>query len=313
MVQTRKTKDWANQRVKRNLNLLLLPVRPAKVRLLTSLLSRWTYPVRVVKLLISVSTSITSDEPVNTGPDTSGITSSGATGTFPSVGVSQQEPILSDVEVDSFPNHSDKDSGEEGELSDSEVTEKNEEMNYRETVWAIRAFLGWTHIPDFEPSVGDSDNRSDNPRKGKHPRCTGKVSIELPADDWLCYKMEKLNTRAAEGYPSRSQEAAGLKVDHFIGTPKSQEKWYTQSRLRQEGTQRPGKTIFGWSGSEARLNAQFSRIAKVSSYPASGPASRPVPQEILRRWEKCAREGSLITNHAAGFNRCTGGGTAIRP
>ena len=190
------------------------------------------------------------------------------------------------------------------ELSDSEVTEKNEEMNYRDTVRAVRAFLGWTFIPEFEPAVGDTDNKSDNPWKGKHPRRTGKVSIELPADDWLCYKMEKLNTRAAEGYPSRSQEAAGLKIDQFIRTPKSQSRWYAQSRLRQEGSQRPGKTIFGWSGSEARLNSQFSRIAKVSAYPTSGPASRPDPQEILRHWEKCAREGSLITNHAASFNRC---------
>ena len=68
-----------------------------------------------------------------------------------------------------------------------------------------------------------------NPWKGKYPRRTGKVSVELPADDWLCYKMEKLNTRAAEGYPSRAQEAAGLKQDQFIRTPKSQAKWYTQS------------------------------------------------------------------------------------
>ena len=152
--------------------------------------------------------------------------------------------------------------------------------------------------------MGHTDNRSDNPWKGKHPRRTGRVSVELPADDWLCYKMEKLNTRAAEGYPSHSQEAAGLKLDQFIRTPKSQSKWYTQSRLKQEGNQRPGRTIFGWSGSEARLNSQFSRIAKISAYPSSGPVSGPIPQEILRRWEQCAREGSLITNHAAGFNRC---------
>ena len=61
----------------------------------------------------------------------------------------------------------------------------------------------------------------------------------------------------------------------------------------------------GWSGSEARPNSQFSRIAKVSAYPTSEPASRPVQQEILRQWEKCAREGSFIINHAVGFNRCT--------
>ena len=28
-------------------------------------------------------------------------------------------------------------------------------------------------------------------------------------------------------------------------------------------------------------------------------------QDILRRWEKCAREGTYVTNHAAGFNRYT--------
>ena len=84
--------------------------------------------------------------------------------------------------------------------------EQNEEMNYRETCRSVRAFLGWTHIPDFELSVSDGD-RSDNPWKGKHPRKTGKVSVELPPDDWLCHKMEKLNCRVAEGYPSRSQES----------------------------------------------------------------------------------------------------------
>ena len=67
----------------------------------------------------------------------------------------------------------------------------------------------------------------------------------------------------------------------------------------------PGKTIFSWSDSEARLNAQFSRVAKVSTYPQSGPASRPVPQDILHRWEKCAREGTYVTYHAAGLNHCT--------
>ena len=68
---------------------------------------------------------------------------------------------------------------------------------------------------------------------------------------------------------------------------------------------RPGRTIFSWSDSEARLNAQFSRVAKVSAYPQLVSACRPVPLDILRRWEKCAREGTYVTNHAAGFNRCT--------
>ena len=206
-------------------------------------------------------------------------------------------------DVDSNPEGSDK-ASDEGEISDSETTEQNEEMNYRETCRAVRAFLGWDHIPDFELSVSDGD-RSDNPWKGKHPRKTGKVSGELPPDDWLCHKMEKLNCRVAEGYPSCSQDSAGLKVDQLIRTPKSQSKWYKQHRLRQDSNTRPGRTIFSWSDSEARLNGQYSRVAKASAYPKSGPASRPIPQDILRRWEKCAREGTYITNHTAAFNRCT--------
>ena len=248
-------------------------------------------------VVTSASSLRSFSQPVITGPQYASASESLTPDSF-----AQPDPVLSDGEP--LPDRSDKDSGEEGELSDSEVNEKNEEMNYRETVRSVRAFLGWSHIPDFEVSVGDTDDCSDNPWKGKHPRRTGKVSVELPADDWLCYKMEKLNTRAAEGYPSRSQEATGLKQDQFIRTPKSQAKWYTQSRLKQDVNQRPGRTIFGWSGSEARLNSQFSRIARISSYPSSGPASRPIPLEILRRWEQCAKEGSLITNHAAGFNRC---------
>ena len=110
-----------------------------------------------------------------------------------------------DSDVESVTGRSDKDS-EEGEISE---TEQNEEMNYREMVRAVRAFLGWSHIPDFEYSATDGD-RSDNPWKGKHPRKMGKISVELPAEDWLCHKMEKLNTRVAEGYPSGSQESAGL-------------------------------------------------------------------------------------------------------
>ena len=75
-------------------------------------------------------------------------------------------------------------------------------------------------------------------------------------------------------------------------------------QFKTRGQSKTRKNHFWVVRLEARLNSQFSRIAKISAYPSSGPASRPIPQEILRRWEQCAREGSLITSHAAGFNRC---------
>ena len=104
------------------------------------------------------------------------IVSSGVTGTGPDITTAQD---FSDV--DSLTGRSDKDS-EDGQISDSETQEQNEEMNYWETVRAVRAFFCWSYIPDFECSVGDVDP-SDNPWKGKHPCKTGKVSVELPADD----------------------------------------------------------------------------------------------------------------------------------
>ena len=87
--------------------------------------------------------------------------------------------------------------------------------------------------------------------------------------------------------------------------PKSQNRWYQMHMIRLEGPHRPGKTLFSWYNSEAKVNSQFPRIVKASAYPATGPPSRPISQEYLRRWERCARENSYIVNHAAGFNRCT--------
>ena len=105
--------------------------------------------------------------------------------------------------------HSDSD---EGEISSDtlEHPEQTEEMNYRETVRSVRSFMGWTHIPDFESDLNEPD-KSNNPWKGKNPKRPARISVEMPPDDWLCQKLERLNTVVAEGYPSRAQDSAGLK------------------------------------------------------------------------------------------------------
>ena len=127
----------------------------------------------------------------------------------------------------------------------------------------------------------------------------------MSPDDWLCQKLERLNLTVAEGYPSRSQDSAGLKRDQFIKIPKSQEKWYKMHLLKPEGPQRPGRSVFSWRNSEAKVNSQFPRITRASAYPSTGPPSRPIAQESLRRWERAACEDSYIINHAAGFSRCS--------
>ena len=190
---------------------------------------------------------------------------------------------------------------DEGQLSDStETPEQTEDMPYRETVWSIRSFMGWHHIPAFETDYAEPD-KSDNPWKGKYPRKPTRISVAMPPDDWLCQKLERLNLTVAEGYPSRSQDSAGLKRDQFIKVPKSQEKWYKMHLLKSDGPHQPGRSVFNWGNMEAKVNSQFPRITRVSAYPSTGPPSRPIAQEALRRWERAAREDSYIINHAAGF------------
>ena len=56
----------------------------------------------------------------------------------------------------------------------------SEDQNYRETVKGVRAFMGWTHIPDFEYSPA---SRADNPWIGHRTQPVGKVSVLLPPED----------------------------------------------------------------------------------------------------------------------------------
>ena len=110
---------------------------------------------------------------------------------------------------------------EEGELSDQDpdatVTDPDqtlsEDQNYRETMRGIRSYMGWTDIPDIDTTTSTSD---DNPFAGPRTQSTGKVSVKMPTDEWLCKKMGKLNLTLVEGYPSRSSEAGGLLKDQFV-------------------------------------------------------------------------------------------------
>ena len=250
----------------------------------------------------------------STGPPTKELSATGptpsyslASATYRTTGPEDypQASVYSDLPYDPEDSeHYSASEPDEGELSDTgEKQEVTEDMNYRETVQSVRSFMGWNHIPVFEADFSEPD-KSNNPWKGKVPRRPARVSVAMPPDDWLCQKLERLNTTVAEGYPSRSQDSSGLKKDQFIKMPKSQARWYQMHTLKPDTTPRPGKSVFSWRNTEAKVNSQFPRITKASSYPPSGPVSRPISQEYLRRWERNTKEGSYIVNQAAGFNRC---------
>ena len=101
---------------------------------------------------------------------------------------------------------------DEGEVSSDLIDKQDqtEDMTYRETVRSVRSFMGWNHIPIYESDLSEPD-KSNNPWKGKNPKKPARISVAMPPDDWLCQKLEKLNTTVVEGYPSRAQDSAGLK------------------------------------------------------------------------------------------------------
>ena len=194
---------------------------------------------------------------------------------------------------------------EEGELSDeldATVTDPDqspsEEQSYRETMRGIRSFMGWTHIPDMDTTTGSSE---DNPFAGPKLQTPGRISVQLPTDEWLCRKLSKLNLTLTDGYPSRSAEAGGLQRDQFLKPPRSQAKWYGCHPQQKSDTT---ETLTSWSTDSSKLNSGYLRIARQAGIATSPPQSRPISQDTLRKWEKSARESSVICNQAAGFNRC---------
>ena len=113
--------------------------------------------------------------------------------------------------------------------------------------------------------------------------------------------MSRLNLTLTQGYPTRASEAGGLLRDQFVRPPKSQSKWYAfQANPKKDSDQ----SISSWHTGSSRLNSGYLRIARQGGIASAPAMSRPISQENLRKWEKSARESTVICNQAAGFNRC---------
>ena len=161
----------------------------------------------------------------------------------------------------------------------------------------IRSYIGWSHIPDVDSALSSSE---DNPFAAPKQQPTGKIIVNLPTDDWLCRKMDRLNVTLTHGYPSRSSEAQGLQRDQFVKPAKSQVKWYGLHPSQDK----PAGSVSFWHSESAKLNSTYSRVATSSGLTSPAPVSRPISQDTLMKWEKSAREATYICNQAAGLNRC---------
>ena len=122
----------------------------------------------------------------------------------------------------------------------------------------------------------------------------------MPTEEWLCKKLSRLNITLVEGYPSRTAEAGSLPMDHFLKTPRSQAKWYG---LYSDQQADPTK-VSSWYTGHCKRNSSFGRIFRKAALASTAPASRRILQDTLRRWERTAREASVVCNESASFNRC---------
>ena len=207
----------------------------------------------------------------------------------------------SDSEADQFSEtgsldgdiHRDR-SADKDASRDGPETGPTEEANYRETMRGVRSFMNWHRVPEFETVSSTAD---DNPFAGARAQPTGKVSVKLPVDDWLCRKMSNLNLTVKEGYPTRNTDNTGLLKDQFIKTPRPS-RWYGMHAEKDNES----STVCTWSPDPAKLNHSFSRVARRNM--PSAPPSRVFSQDLLRRWERAAREQTVMCNQAAGLSRC---------
>ena len=150
---------------------------------------------------------------------------------------------------------------EEGEPSDDQEATGvdqdqplSQEQMYRETMRCIHSFMGWSHVLDIDSATNTSE---DNPFAGPKVPGPGKVSVQMSTEDWLCKKLQKLNTTVVEGYPSRGSEAGSLSKDVFLRPAKSQSKWY---RLFSNNKVDPS-AISSSCTDAIKLNSSYSRIA----------------------------------------------------
>ena len=199
--------------------------------------------------------------------------------------------------MDIFPEEGELSDDQEANLSDHDQS-LSEEQSYRETMRGIRSYMSWNHIPDIDSGATTSE---DNPFVGPKLHTPGKVSVNLPTDEWLCRKMSKLNITLVQGYPRRTSEAGGFLRDQFVRPPKSQQKW---SGFHTNPKKDYDQSVSSWHTRSSRLNSTYLRIARQAGIASSPPMSRPISQENPRKWERSARESTVICNHAAGFNRC---------
>ena len=106
----------------------------------------------------------------------------------------------------------------------------------------------------------------------------GKISLNLPTDDWLCKKIVMLPL-----WKDIHQEAQKLVVQ-FVRVAKSKNKLYRLHPGKEKGT----GSVSYWQHESAKLNSSYSRIARSSGLGTVPPASCTISQDTHEMGEDCS-------------------------
>ena len=72
-----------------------------------------------------------------------------------------------------------------------------QDQSYWETIKTVSTYMGLNYIPDLEYTVSSC---SDNPWTGNQAQPVGKISVNMPPEDWLCRILESLDLIVCTGY-----------------------------------------------------------------------------------------------------------------
>ena len=174
--------------------------------------------------------------------------------------------------------------------------EVSPEYTFRETMSTIRKVLGWKDVPEEEETSSDEASSWWEPRS--KPKT--KLATHLLVDDHLCRKMEKLQVNIKQGYPTKSSDPSPLGKGQFLRVP-PRSRWYQLYQKPGAIADHPDR-IKMWYQDTCKVNPTLSNISKGSA--ASSPASLPVPQDTVKKWEKATKDQTVILNTAAGIVKC---------
>ena len=136
--------------------------------------------------------------------------------------------------------------------------------------------MGWTDNPDVDSAMSSAE---DNPFPAPKQQPVGKISVNLPTDDRLCRKMDRLSlTLVNKDIQQEALRTAVYRRTSVVKLAKSQAKWYGL----HPNQDRPIRSVSFWHCDSAKLNSLCSRIARSSRLTSPAPTSctRSIPSEL---------------------------------